>query len=112
MLEGGIKYRVGAWPSDNDDDTSNYRKFENMVDALREEDKDGNLVDALIFLCTDNSTVESATVKGNSLDERLFELTLEVRVIKMRNSARVLISHVSGERMRAPGTDGTSRGQL
>ena len=30
----------------------------------------------------------------------------------MRESVRILVSHVSGERMKAEGTDGTSRGQL
>jgi hypothetical protein len=112
MLEGGIRYRIGTWPSDNEDDTSNYREFENLVDALREEDEAGNLVDALIFMCTDNSTVESSIVNGNSSSEKLFELTLEVRVIEMRNNAKVIISHVAGERMKAQGTDGASRGQL
>jgi hypothetical protein len=92
MLEGGIKYRIGTWPSDNEDDLSNYQEFENVVDALQEEDEAGNLVDELIFLCTDNSTVESAIVKENSASKTLFELTLEVQVIKMWNNARVIIS--------------------
>jgi hypothetical protein len=79
MLKGGIKYRIGTWPSGNEEDTSNYREFENVVDLLREEEEARNLVNALIFLWTDNSTVKSATVKGNSLDEKLFKLTfLEV----------------------------------
>jgi hypothetical protein len=28
MLEGGIRYRVGTWPSDNKDNSSNYQEFE------------------------------------------------------------------------------------
>lgn len=51
MLEGGIRYRIGPWPSDNEDNSSNYPEFQNVVDALREEDKAGNLVDALISIC-------------------------------------------------------------
>jgi hypothetical protein len=111
MLDGGIRYRIGTWGND-EDETSNYREFENVVDALREEADAGNLKNALIFFCTDNSTVESALVKGNSSSEKLFELTLEVRQIEMREGAKVLVSHVSGERMKAQGTDGVSRGQL
>jgi hypothetical protein len=112
MLEGGIKYRIGTWDSDTEEESSNFREFENVVDTLREEAEAGNLRNALIFLCTDNSTVESALVKGNSSSEKLFELTLEVRKIEMQQGARIIVSHVSGERMKAQGTDGVSRGQL
>jgi hypothetical protein len=34
MLEGGIKYRIGTWDSDTKDNSSNYRDFKNVVDAL------------------------------------------------------------------------------
>jgi hypothetical protein len=30
----------------------------------------------------------------------------------MRNDAKIIISHVSGEQMKSQGTDGVSRGQL
>jgi hypothetical protein len=111
MLNGAVKYRIGTWGPD-EDETSNYREFENVVDALREEGEAGNLWDSLIFFCTDNSTVESAIVKGNSSSEKLFELSLEVRVIEMKYRCKAIVSHVSGERMRGQGTDGVSRGQL
>ena len=65
MLDDGIKYQIGTWASDDEEDTSNYREFENVVDALREEEAASNLRDALIFFCTDNSTVKCAIVKGN-----------------------------------------------
>jgi hypothetical protein len=81
-------------------------------DALREEGEAGNLWDALIFFCTDNSTVELGIVKGNSWSEKLFELSLEVRVIEMKYRCNVLVSHVLGKRMEGQGTDGVSRGQL
>jgi hypothetical protein len=112
MLNGEIEYRIGTWGSDTEDESSNYREFENVVDALREEEKKGNLINAFIFMGTDNSTVECAIVKGNSSSEKLYELALEVRVIEMRNNAKVMVSHISGDRMRAQGTDGVSRGQL
>jgi hypothetical protein len=112
MLNGNIKYRIGTWGSDTEDESSNYREFENVVDALREEEKEGNLLNAFIFIGTDNSTVECAIVKGNSSSEKLYELALEVRVIEMRNHAKVMVSHIAGDRMRAQGTDGVSRGQL
>jgi hypothetical protein len=108
----GIRYRIGTWDSDTQESSSNFREFENVVEALKEEAKAGHLRNALIFLCTDNSTVESALVKGNSSSKKLFELVLEVRCLAMREGARIVVSHVSGERMKAQGTDGVSRGQL
>jgi hypothetical protein len=56
MLEGGICYSIGTWAPDKEE-TSNFREFENVVDALREEAAAGNLRNALIFLFTDNLTV-------------------------------------------------------
>jgi hypothetical protein len=51
-------------------------------------------------------------VKGNSSSKKLFDPTLEVRQIEMREGSSILVSHMSGERMKAQGTDGVSRGQL
>jgi hypothetical protein len=39
LLDGRIKYRIGTWGPDTEDESSNWREFENVVDALREEDK-------------------------------------------------------------------------
>jgi hypothetical protein len=109
---GGTHYRIGTLGSDSEDNSSNFREFENVVDTLREEAKAGNLKDALIILCTDSSTVESALVKGNSSSKKLFILTLEVRQLEMWEGASILVSHVLGERMKAQGTYGVSTGQL
>jgi hypothetical protein len=72
--EDGITYRIGTWESYVDEESSNFREFENVVCALEEEALNGNLCDALVFLFTDNSTVESGLNKGNSSSEKLFEL--------------------------------------
>jgi hypothetical protein len=108
----GIRYRIGTWDADTQDESSNFREFENVVETLEEEARLGHLKKALIFLCTDNSTVEAALVKGNSSSRKLFELVLRVRCLEMREGAHIVVSHVSGERMKAQGTDGVSRGQL
>jgi hypothetical protein len=63
MLDGGIRYRIGTWGPD-ENESSNFREFENVVASLREEEVAGHLKKALIFMCTDNSTVESAIVKS------------------------------------------------
>jgi hypothetical protein len=110
--EDGIAYRIGTWESDVDDASSNFREFENVVCALEEEGKQGNLDDAIVFLCTDNSTVEAGLAKGNSSSRKLFELVLRVRVLQMRHRCSIVVTHVSGKRMVAQGTDGVSRGHL
>jgi hypothetical protein len=108
----GIRYRIGTWDSDTEDESSNFREFENVVCALEAEARSGALEGAIIFMCTDNSTVEAALAKGNSSSRKLFELVLRVRLLEMRHHCRIIVSHVSGERMRAQGTDGVSRGQM
>jgi hypothetical protein len=110
--EDGTRYRIGVWDPDTEDESSNFREFENVVETLEEEAKGGHLKGAVIHLCTDNSTVEAALYKGNSSSRKLFELVLRLRTLEMQESVRILVSHVSGERMKAEGTDGTSRGQL
>ena len=108
----GTRYRIGVWDHETEDESSNFREFENVVLALEEEGQQGRLEDSLVFFFTDNSTVESALYKGNSSSEKLFELVLRFRKLEMVTGARFVISHVSGKRMIAEGTDGTSRGQL
>jgi hypothetical protein len=108
----GIRYRIGTWDSDTEDESSNFREFENVVCALEAEARTGALDDAIIFMCTDNSTVEAALAKGNSSSRKLYELVLRVRLLEMRHRCKIIVSHVSGERMKAQGTDGVSRGQM
>ena len=88
MLDGGIRYRIGTWGVD-EEETSNFREFENVVGALHEEEAAGNLQDALMFLCTDNSTIEITIVKGNSSSKNLFALALEMRQIEVRLEPRL-----------------------
>jgi hypothetical protein len=108
----GTRYRIGVWDKDTESESSNFREFENVVEALEDEARRGTLRGAVIYLCTDNSTVEAALYKGNSSSVKLFELVVRVRKLEMHQDARILVSHVSGERMKAEGTDGASRGQL
>jgi hypothetical protein len=106
--EDGIAYRIGTWESDVDDDSSNFREFESIVCALEDEGRQGNLDDAIVFLCIDNSTVEAGLAKGNSSSRKLFELVLHVRLLQMKYRCNIIVTHVSGKRMVAQGTDGVS----
>jgi hypothetical protein len=76
------------------------------------EGEAGNLDGAIRFLCTNNSTVEAALAKGILSIRKLFDLVLPVRKLEMQYSAQIVVSHVSGERMKSQGTDGVSRQQM
>jgi hypothetical protein len=63
-----------------------------------------------MYLFTDDSTVESALLKGNTPSRKLFNLIVRFRKVQMACGAEVVVSHVAGTRMIAQGTDGVSRG--
>ena len=83
-----------------------------MVKGIREEAAKGKLDNALLFLCTNNSTVESAVTRGSSASPRLFELVKDLKQDQMDYCFIVHVIHVLGKRMIAQGTDGVSRGDL
>jgi hypothetical protein len=39
----GIKYRIGLWGAYDEEESLNWKKFENQVEALEQEAEDGNL---------------------------------------------------------------------
>ena len=112
QYEGNLRYRIGTWGSDEDDVSSNFREFSNVVETLEEEYEAGRLSAGMVILATDNSTVECALYKGNSSNEKLFDLVVRLKNLELKSSTKFIITHVSGERMKSQGTDGISRGQL
>lgn len=114
MLDSGnkLKYRIGIWGRDSEDESSNWREFANLVETLESEASTGILYQSTVILATDNSTVEACLYKGNSKSEKLYDLVVRFRVLEMRMAAKFYITHVSGKRMMAQGTDGVSRGHL
>ena len=108
----GLSCTVGVWPKDNESMSSNYREFSNIVDTVKEQALKGNLRGSQFGLFTDNSTVESALHKGNTPSKLLFQLILKLRSIQLEYDCEILVTHVSGKRMIAQGTDGVSRGCL
>ena len=56
-----------------------FREFENGVQTLEDEAKEGRLDNAMVFLCTDNSTTEAGWYKGNSSSKKLFDLKVRLR---------------------------------
>jgi hypothetical protein len=112
LSKKGIKYRIGLWGIDDEDESSNWKEFENQVEALEEEAAEGSLTNALVYFFTDNSTVEACLYKGNSSSVKLFKLMVRMRKLEMTHNAKIVVSHVSGKRMIKEGADGASRGQL
>jgi hypothetical protein len=112
LSDKGTRFRIGTWDSDTEGESSNFREFENIVETLESEEQDANMRGALIYLFTDNSTVESSVYKGNSSSQKLFELVLRLKKLEMRTGATLNVIHASGKRMMAQGTDGVSRGQM
>jgi hypothetical protein len=112
LSKRGIKYRIGLWGDDEESETSNWKEFQNQVEALEEEALGGHLANAMVFFFTDNSTVEACLYKGNSSSPKLFKLMVRMRKLEMTHNVNVIISHVSGKRMIKEGADGVSRGYL
>jgi hypothetical protein len=108
----GVRYRIGTWGPDDEGESSNWKEFENVVETVECEAAEGTLKGAVMFLFTDNSTVEAALYKGNSSSPKLYNLILRLRGVEMREGAAIHVSHVSGKRMMAEGADGVSRGQM
>jgi hypothetical protein len=112
QLSEGLAYRIGVWNKDEASETSNFREFANVIEALEEEGASGKLSECMVFFCTDNSTVESALYKGTSSSPKLLDLVIRYHQLQSKYGIIILTSHVSGKRMIAQGTDGLSRGLL
>ena len=108
--ENGVRFRAGTWAPDTENESSNYREFRNVVETLEYESEKGNLDNCMLILATDNSTVESSIFKGNSTSEKLYDLIVRFRYLELSTGSKFLVTHVSGDRMKAQGTDGISRG--
>ena len=108
----GFNFRIGVWGTIERDESSNWKEFANVVAALEDEAKEGNLEGAEVFMFTDNSTVEACAVKGTSSSPKLLALVVKLRSMTTLYGVKLHIFHVSGTRMVAQGTDGVSRGYL
>ena len=83
-----------------------------MVDGIQSEASKGKVYHALLFMHADNSTVEGAVMKGNSLSPKLHKLVKDLKRAEIYFSFRTYVIHMSGKRMIAQGTDRVSRGEL
>jgi len=83
--EAEIRIRIGVWStSQSEERSSNWREFTNVVEAIIQEAMRGRLHLAIVFVFTDNSTVESAFTKGNTPIKVLFELIEKIKGAMMK----------------------------
>ena len=90
--------------------SSDWKEFENTVQALETEGQAGNLKGAMVFLATDKSTMEGYLYKGNSPVKKIFELVVRVKKLELVYGCHISVTHVSWNMIQAQGTDGVSQG--
>ena len=109
-VDGEVVWRSGQWTKDCSDESSNWREFRNIVDALEEYYREHQLRDIQVIMCTDNLVTECAFHKGSSHSPLLFDLVLRLRKLEIEAGWDLLVLHIAGTRMIATGVDGLSRG--
>jgi len=108
----GVRFHLGLWTAQEEEESSNYKELKNLVDTISEEAGAGRLRDCEFFLFTDNSTAEGCFYRGNSKSRHLHALVLSLRTMEMMYGMTIHVIHISGKRMIAEGTDGCSHGSL
>jgi hypothetical protein len=88
------------------------REFTNVVEALEEYGKAGNINNCEVYFCMDNSTVESALKKITSSSLKLLLLVIRLIAVQAKYSVVVRVCLCADTRMIASGGDGLSRGQV
>jgi hypothetical protein len=104
--------RQGFWCTEDAEESSNWREFRNLLDAVQVESDAGRLVGRELWLATDNSTAAFAFSKGASKSRKLHEMVTQLRLMALRGNFVLNIFHISGTRMIQIGVDALSRGEL
>jgi hypothetical protein len=104
--------RQGFWCTEAAEESSNWREFRNLLDAVRVESEQGRLAGRELWLATDNSTAAQAFAKGASKSRRLHKMVTELRMLTLRGNIVLNIFHISGTRMIQIEVDALSRGEL
>jgi hypothetical protein len=104
--------RQGFWCTESAEESSNWREFRNLLDAVQVESDKGRLAGRELWLATDNSTAAQAFAKGASKSRRLHDMVTELKMLTLRGNFVLNIFHISGTRMIQIGVDALSRGDL
>ncbi len=95
-FDNSIAYHIGVWGSHEDEESSNYRELQNVVEAIYDQVEKGWLRNSELFMFTDNSTAEAAFYRGTSSNPELFELVLRLKKLEMLAGLKIYLIHVSG----------------
>ena len=112
MNDKGLRFRIGLWSANEEEESSNYKELRNLVDTIAGEARSGRMRNSEFFLFTDNSTAEDCFYTGTSKSRLLHSLVLSLRLLELEFGMTLHVIHISGKRMIAQGTDGCSRGSL
>ena len=77
----GFNFRIEVWGAEQDEETSNWKEFTKVVEALEEEASEGNIQDSKVFMFTDKSTVESCVSRFLLLGQATFVSGETARVV-------------------------------
>ena len=107
-LQGKVYYWIGVWGREEQENSSNWKEFENLVYGMEQAGKKGWLPGSMVVLATNNTTMERALFKGNSTSKKIFTLVLRLKKLELDYGCWILVTHVSGTRMISQGTIGIS----
>jgi hypothetical protein len=76
QLSDGLSLRINTCGKDDEDNSSSWREFENVVEALEDQVEKGTLEDSVVYLATKNSTVSrSSRGKWNIFELKAAQLS-------------------------------------
>jgi hypothetical protein len=108
----GVRFEFGEWCEDIQGESSNYREFRNLVNALlRAAEDEGRLKGAEIFLFRDNQEAEGAYYRSTSPSRALFDLVVTLYKLQMKYDLVLHVIWICGTHLIQQGIDGLSRGE-
>ena len=105
-----VEVREGVWGEEMKGKFAHSFEMLNFVEKLEEDGRAGKLNSAMLFLCTDNKTVEAAFANGSSRNPEIHGYIIRIKMLEIKFGVIMFVSHVSGTRMIDQGTDAVSRG--
>ena len=74
--------------------------------------KKGWLNNIVLLMAIDNQVVEACLYTGNFTSPKLFKLVVRLKLVELKYGVKVMVTYVSGKRMKAQCIDRVSRGYL
>ena len=92
-IDGAFFFRYEQWVSSISEESSNYREFRDLVEALKKDYREVKLTDCEVFLLTDNLVAEHFFFKGSPSSETLLKLVLRLRKLELEGEIILHIIH-------------------